>query len=250
MTIPRLKAKLTAIAREISTCRDRVLETLTKIEKANADLATNRAERSALETEHARIEGASAVELHRLALTPEQAAKKSDAIGKKAAAALSSENEASSNVQEMDATVFADLKRIEKLLKPFIDQAELLSHAELLALLCGIVDPSRKDVLSNFGPAETHDFFRCTFVADIHAKRKDAFKGYLARSWDSVAERANLLFAIVDGILEEPLPSLARAEAVLPEQEQRNSRFIQSLQSLLRSDGEANEPARAFQLPK
>ncbi|MGI8438094.1 MAG: hypothetical protein ACR2NX_14550 [Chthoniobacterales bacterium] len=190
------------------------------IEKAEAELTAAREERATLEAERGKIEGASAVELHRLSLTPAQAVEKSDALSKKAGAARAAEQNAEAKRQSLEQVSSAAEKRIFSLLKTFLPEADLLSQAEIMALLCSVIDSAEFDVPWSF-EREPFAFYRHTFVHAMHAQRSYLFK--TLQKQHSVQE----LLAFLDALLDEPLPSVARAEAVLPEKS--GSRIIESI---------------------
>ena len=248
--INQLKAKIAAVVRDLTSWRDNVRTNLAEIDRVRADLAAAGAERSALETERAKIESASAIELHRLfpsedGTGPAQAAVKSDALAQQVTAAISAEQEIQANVSGLVASVRTDLDRIQRALEPLTLDAKLLSQAELVALLSSIVDPANLDVVSNFTIGGAKDFFRQTFVGAIHEHRESKVK-LLARqiggsdrlgreikpSVSALSEKAEALLALVDEILAEPTPTLARAEAKLPATPNaNNSAFIRALAS-------------------
>lgn len=215
MTTHRLKAKIDAAVAELTSLRDRLRTNATEAEKAQAELISTRAERTAAEAERGKIEAASATELHRLSLTPAQAVVKSDALAKKAAAALSMEQEAEAKAASLTEAKASDFSRIRSLVNPLIGNARLLSQAQLMALLCSVVDSSQMDVMWTF-EREPSNFFRSTFVHSIHTQREQSLKQYERHG------NAEDLLRLVDEILSEPIPTLARAEAKLPEKSSSN----------------------------
>ena len=218
--LQKLKARVETDAAQLASARESFRTNLAAIETASLDLEQIRAERGSLEAARGKLEGASALELHRLSLTPAQAVNKSDSLGKKASAALASESEAEAKLQALKSAAAEDRSRMEELLKRLLEKARTLSQAQFYAFLCSTIDSSKIDVIWTLENGSINLYHK-TFVYNIHAERERALKIYTRDGG------IDALCALADEVLSEPIPTLARAEAALPNS--TSTHFMRSL---------------------
>lgn len=190
------KAILDEVA-ELKEARRRISESEEQRKRLQAQLESERAERQKNEARRNELEGASAVALHRMNLTPEKGVEEIEKVTVKIDASVAKEAGLSEQIGQLAGAKNTDSSNIQRAIKPLIYRCEVASQAEFIAWLSATLDC---DVTYNEG--HNWHLFKMSFVYAIYRER--------ARRLE------HEFWAVVDETLQNPIVPLVQRPIELP----------------------------------
>ncbi len=187
------------------------------------EIAAVRQQLANIQAEIAALESASPAELVRRGMTAEKAVAKSDALSKSAGPLEEKERSLQAEISASRSSLAADFKLIRACLTPLNHETEILLTGEIGAQLCSMIDTSRLDVFHELDGGRFSQIWTATLAAIILEKRMFAIR--------HAAEDDAKLIAVLDEILQEPIPALVRNPVELPYN--RNSRLVSTIEQIL-----------------
>lgn len=188
------------------------------------EIAAVRQQLADIRADIAALESASPTELVRRGMTAEKAVAKSDALTKSAQSLEEKERSLQVEISAIRSGLAADFKLIRDRLTPLNYETEILLTGEIGAQLCSMIDTSRLDVFHELEGGRFNQIWTSTLAAVILEKRKFAIR-------QAAQDGESQLIAVLDEILQEPIPALVRNPIELPYN--RNSRLVSTIEEIL-----------------
>jgi hypothetical protein len=209
--IARLRLRIEKAATALKEAFARKAKNAEAKAKLQSQLEAARGERTRHEERRSQLENASALALHRMGLTNEEALSQSDELQGKIDAILNKEQGLSSEIDNLNQAYREDDSVIQSTVKPLVDDSELLTQAELIALLCSMIT----EVDVPYQIDHNWNLYRATKAATIHSERK--------------RRMTNDFWSVAAEVAENPIVALEQAPAVVPNAQ--SSAVVRQLQA-------------------